>query len=345
MNTNAQTNFLVVCETLDRCPNCGSLDLSIWRKGYDRLCRVSRQEFTYSKCRQCTVVFLSSRPAESDAHKFYPVDYGPYQPPGTHAGEKDKSAVSEQKPAFQLLKGALLKAVHGLNNAAVGLSPDTLSGEFQKFYRPPRDGARLLDFGCGTDAFLNHARAQGWDTLGMDVSPRTIEQLRRSGHRALLVSPSVWDEVEDESLDLVRMNHVLEHLYNPKEVLAAIRSKMGVGGKLHIALPNPDSLTSRLFRSRWFALDCPRHVMLYSPAVLKRLLEEAGFCDLRVLHESITKDFARSLGYLLHDRGWIGHDEVKQLMHRQGLAALLFTPARIAAAWGAADRFHVFAHK
>lgn len=340
MSANGQGDFFVAAEILDRCPNCGGRDLRVWRKGYDRLYRVNRQEFTYSKCRRCHVVFLSSRPAETEAHKFYPSDYGPYQPAGS-----SETQAPQQQPAFRLLKRTLLKAVHGLNKAAVRLLPDTLAAELQKFYRPEREGATLLDFGCGTDDFLNHARDQGWNTLGMDVSLQTIERVRRSGHRALLVSPSVWNEVEDESLDLVRMNHVLEHLYNPSEVLAAIRLKMRPGAKFHIALPNPASFTSRLFRSRWFPLDCPRHVILYSPAVLEKRLAEAGFSDVRVWHETITKDFARSLGYVLHDHGWIGHDEVKQMMHRQGLAELLFTPARVAAAWGAADRFHVFVRK
>ena len=344
MSANGQGDFFVAAEILDRCPNCGGRDLRVWRKGYDRLYRVSRQEFTYSKCRRCHVVFLSSRPAESEAHKFYPSDYGPYQPAAPPAGPSE-AKVPQKKPAFRLLEETLLKVVHGLNKAAGRLSPDTLADELQKFYRPDRDGATLLDFGCGTDGFLNHARDQGWNTLGMDVSTETIERVRRSGHRALLVSPSVWDEVKDESLDLVRMNHVLEHLYNPSEVLAAIRLKMKAGAKFHLALPNPSSFTSRLFRSRWFPLDCPRHVILYSPAVLERRLAEAGFSGVRVWHETITKDFARSLGYVLHDHGWIGHEEVKQMMHRQGLAELLFTPARIAAAWGAADRFHVFARK
>jgi SAM-dependent methyltransferase len=345
MSTNGENGFYVACETLDRCPICGGMDLRVWRKGYDRLYRMSLQEFTYSRCLRCDVVFLSSRPAESDAHKFYPIDYGPYQPLGARVGSKDAAPASNRKPAVQFMKRALLKAVRGLNKAAVRLSPDIFPDEFRKFYRPERKGARLLDFGCGSDAFLNQARHQGWDTLGMDFSPRTIEQVRRSGHQALLMSPAIWDEVENESIDLVRMNHVLEHLYNPRGVLASIRSKMKVGAKLHIALPNPYSFTSRLFRSRWFPLDCPRHVVLYSPAVLMRLLEELDFSDLRVRHEVITKDFSRSLGYVLHDRGWIGHEEVTQMMQRQNLADLLFTFARLAAKWGAADRFHVYARK
>jgi predicted SAM-dependent methyltransferase len=179
----------------------------------------------------------------------------------------------------------------------------------------------------------------------MDVSLQTIDQVRRSGHQALLISPSVWEKVAEDSLDLVRMNHVLEHLYNPAATLAAVRSKMRAGAKLHIALPNPRSFASKLFRARWFPLECPRHVILYSPAALERVVEGAGFSDTHVRQETITKDFVRSLGYLLHDCGWIDHEEAMEMIHRPFLAELLYTPARIAARCGRADRFHLFARK
>lgn len=136
MSASNQNGFNVACEILDRCPNCGGMDLRVWRKGYDRLHRVSRQEFTYSKCLQCDIVFLSSRPAESDAHKFYPSDYGPHQPPGTTVNSPNEGSPCNKKSGVQLVKRAVLKALRGLNNAAVELSPDTLADELQKFYRP-----------------------------------------------------------------------------------------------------------------------------------------------------------------------------------------------------------------
>jgi SAM-dependent methyltransferase len=336
---------VVPFETVESCPNCGATELRFWRKAYDRLHRVSKQEFVYSKCSRCDVAFLSLRPFEQDAYKFYPVDYGPYQPEAAAASSTDTPQTSAPKPVAQWLRKALLNVVHGLNKAAIRFSPDTLGEEIQKLYRPQREGARLLDFGCGTDTFLNHARGQGWETLGMDVSPQTIEQVRRSGHQGFIISPTVWAEIADESIDLVRMNHVLEHLYHPEQTLAAVRAKMRADAKLHIALPNPRSFASKLFGSRWWGLECPRHVVLYPPAALAKLLEYAGFSEIHVRYETITKDFARSLGYWLHDFGWIDHKEITQMMHRPLLSELLYTPARIAACSGVADRFHLFARK
>jgi 2-polyprenyl-3-methyl-5-hydroxy-6-metoxy-1,4-benzoquinol methylase len=319
--------------------------MRFWRKGYDRLYRSSRQQFIYSKCFHCHLVFLSSRPPEADAYKFYPKEYGPYQPLGARENSQAGTTVLEKTSVLARVRRATLRAMSALNSTVARIAPDSLAEDLQTLYRPPRPGARLLDFGCGTDIFLNHAREQGWDTLGMDISPQTVEQVRGRGHKAFLVSPSVWDHIENESLDLVRMNHVLEHLYNPREVMASIRAKMRRGGKLYLAIPNPDSLTSRIFGSRWFGLDCPRHVILYSPSVLKTFLERVGFSDVQIKHETVTKDFSRSLAYLFHDLGLITHGAIQRMGNSHASTALLFAPARLAAMYRAADRFHVFACK
>ena len=114
MSANAQNDFLVAPETVESCPNCGGTDLRVWRKSYDRLHRVSRQEFVYSRCLRCDLVFLSSRPFETDAHKFYPSDYGPYQ----SSGSQRQAVGPYAKSSLGFIKGPLLKAVRALNTGA-----------------------------------------------------------------------------------------------------------------------------------------------------------------------------------------------------------------------------------
>jgi ubiquinone/menaquinone biosynthesis C-methylase UbiE len=212
-------------------------------------------------------------------------------------------------------------------------------------YRPPATGAVLLDYGCGSTAFLDQARERGWSTIGVDISERVLREVRERGHRALSADLSAWSSVPDSSITVARMNHVIEHVYRPREVLAAIVEKLESGGVLHVSTPNPASWTSALLRSRWLGLDCPRHVLLYPPPVLKSLLERVGFRKVDVFHEVLTKDAARSLGYVLHDLGRLPHEEILTMAERQGLAAALHAPAKLAARLRASDRIHAFAEK
>jgi SAM-dependent methyltransferase len=235
------------------------------------------------------------------------------------------------------------RALDRFNAALARRYPDPLPAALDRFYSPQRPGMLLFDFGCGSEAFLNHARARGWDTLGADFAPGAVEAARRAGHRALAVGPGLWGQIPDGSVDAVRMNHVVEHLYRPHEVLAALRRALRPGGRLHLATPNAACLTFRLLRQRWFSLDCPRHIVLYSPATIRAALARAGFARVAVYQEVLTKDMARSLGYVLQDLGRLDGAGVTGLADRPGLAALLFATARVAALTGVADRLHVIA--
>lgn len=334
----------VKTEKLTACPHCGGRRLKDWRTGRDRLYSLSAQEFKYSKCEDCALVFLSVRPTEDEAHKFYPEHYGPYQAASKTAAPSSSNGHGAGGLG-RLAARSFTRVLGAVNHHTQRLMPDAVAGKVEKYYRPPFEGAKLLDFGCGSDVFLNWARARGWHTTGLDFSESVIKRVAASGHRALLMGPRVWEEIEDASLDLVRLSHVLEHLYEPLDVLRRLHGKMKQGAVIHISVPNPSCLTSRIFGARWFSLDCPRHVALYSPEVLGRMLAELGFADADFAHDVITKDFARSLGYLLHERGWIEREGVEGMMHRPALAGALELPAKAAAALGLSDRYHVFARK
>jgi SAM-dependent methyltransferase len=201
-----------------------------------------------------------------------------------------------------------------------------------------------LDFGCGSDRFLNYARTRGWNTIGVDFSPNAILQVQKSGHQGHLISPHVWDEIDDESIDLVRMNHVLEHLYHPADVLRSLQRKMRKGGQLHIATPNNRSITFRIFRSYWFGAD-PRHVVLFSSKSLTLWIERLGFTQVQAFDEILTKDFLRTvMGFVGARVGWV-NDDPDAIMRHSVLNELCYLPAKLAAARRRADRFHLFARR
>jgi SAM-dependent methyltransferase len=295
---------------------------------------MSERRFRYARCRDCGLRFLKTRPRETDMRAFYPATYyaAPAAAPEPPAGDRRDTRPNRLEPWLARLNKRIDEAI-----------PDTLPSRLRDLYRPYREGDMLLDYGCGSDVFLNWARARGWGTIGVDVSERVVASVRASGHRGLLVRPSLWSEIADGELALVRVNHVVEHLYNPRSVLGAILRKLRPGGVLHLATPNPASVFSTLLRSRWLGLDCPRHVMLYPPSALARLCREIGFGRVDVAHEVLTKDLARSLGYVLHDLGRVPHSGILAMAERRKLADALHVPARLAARLGASDRFHCFA--
>lgn len=320
-------------EELTACPLCASTRLKLFCRGIDRLHRLEETVFRYSVCRDCELLFQSTRPVESEIFRFYPQDYGPYR--GRRTAVAPVSSLGWSEPFKRMLRPLW---------AAIG-QPLTANDrrQYEAFYHAARPEMSLLDFGCGSDKFLNQAREAGWRTTGVDFSVDAVQQARDSGHRALVVSDEMWRELAGERFDFIRMNHVVEHLYHPVQVLESLKAVMNDNAVLHIAVPNPKSLSARVFKSCWFSLDCPRHIMLYTPERLIRLLSEVGFRRFNVLHETATKDMARSLGYTLNAMGLIQHGTVDDLRRNRLLSLAAYLPGRLAAAAGCGDRFHVFA--
>jgi SAM-dependent methyltransferase len=211
------------------------------------------------------------------------------------------------------------------------------------FYDALRPGTTFLDYGCGGGAYLDRAKAAGCATIGVDVSPVARERVAKKGHLALPDDPAAWGAVADGSVTFVRMNHVLEHLYRPREALAGLAKKMAPGARIHLALPNPDGWTARAFRSLWHGLDCPRHAILYPPAALRAILSDAGFRDIRVIQEPVTKDHLRSWGYLFETLGFLRPGGAESMRNVRALRRIASMPAAVAVFAGRADRIHALA--
>jgi SAM-dependent methyltransferase len=170
-----------------------------------------------------------------------------------------------------------------------------------------------------------------------------VEQVRAGGHAGFLVGQELDEAVADATLARVRLNHVLEHLNDPRPALSQIRRKIAPGGRIHIATPNPAGIGSVLFRTRWFSLDCPRHLLLYPPRLVSDLLQDSGFRHTRVIHQVVSKDIVRSWRYLVHDLKRIRHDEIEVAVPDEAGSAVMRLPGKLAALLSISDRFHVFA--
>jgi SAM-dependent methyltransferase len=322
-------------ERVESCPLCGSTVTRTWRSN----CRDWQQpdaeeRFEYERCTRCSAHYLALRPRESELAKVYFTGYGPYQ---------TAPAATPETPALHPLLRLAAPPLHAVGAALALVAARRFARQLDETYTPETPGETLLDYGCGASTFLDGAAAGGWSTVGADFAANVVDAVRRSGHEAFLVGEELEGNVADGSVSCVRMNHVIEHLYHPRAALSSIRMKLRHGGRIHISTPNPGSLGSRVFAQRWHALDSPRHVVLYRPAVLRRLLAELGFRDISIEHEVGPKDLTRSWGIVLYDRGRIAHEQIAAMATDRPRSELLMPVAALGAVLGAADRYHVFA--
>jgi SAM-dependent methyltransferase len=324
------TSRLPQLEDIHSCPVCQSSDRLPWSEAHDLLTRLSDQDFFYSTCSDCHVLYMSRRPVESDVSFFYRGDYHPYQ------SEVTKSTLKQSK--LSKLKQWLKKSVFFLNPNL------NIRRQYHKHYHTNGQRLNFLDFGCGAGKQLNYLKKFHWNTVGVDFSPIAVETAVKNGHQGYLVSDFANSGLHDY-FDLVRMNHVVEHLYHPHEVISGVAEKMKGGAILHIAVPNPAGISAKIFQRNWHGLDCPRHVILYSPETMIKLLQTNGFINCVVLQETITKDFVRSFGYLMAQWGLLDPDKVQNMMNSRLLSGIFFFPMLLASKIGYGDRYHVFCER
>ena len=89
----------------------------------------------------------------------------------------------------------------------------------------------------------------------------------------------------EAAFDAIVMGEFLEHLENPIGLLKQCRTVLKPGGRLVLSTPNPNSpierlLTIPLSRSFFYT---EAHVLLFPQRWLIRVMERAGFCDVKLI--------------------------------------------------------------
>lgn len=145
----------------------------------------------------------------------------------------------------------------------------------------PRTGKRAADVGCGDGHLCAQLLAAGWQSvIGVDVSRTRIARAKLR-YPAVTFDAGILDDrnCERNSLDLMVMDSVVEHLANPDEVLAGLHKYLSADGYLILLTPNMDSGHFAFLGKRWTGMLAPHaHIYLFTANALRRLLEHAGFC-------------------------------------------------------------------
>lgn len=241
---------------LKACPFCGGELVHRYSGLKDRL-NTTKKTFSFSDCTECKTGMLNPT-IVGDASEFYPVNY-------LSEGQASEQASSEANGGFDLEKWYRYNQYRfdfGLLTKATGLTLQSADS--------------YVDIGCGSGERVTFALEQGCkNPLGVDkfdfaknVSKAEIK----------IVNSDILKFKPSKKIKVASLFHVMEHLENPREILSHIRTDiLKKDGYLIVQIPNYGSFESRLFKSRWFSLDVPRHLWQYNARSATKLLEDCGY--------------------------------------------------------------------
>ncbi|MEI6019587.1 MAG: class I SAM-dependent methyltransferase [Bacteroidota bacterium] len=135
----------------------------------------------------------------------------------------------------------------------------------------------ILDYGCGTGAFLGACKKDGWKTIGIEpdagarkIAGNSLSELYDSKEALIKENNSI-------NFDIISLWHVLEHVVDLKQTLEILTSKLNKEGALIIALPNYKSFDANHYHEHWAAYDVPRHLYHFDKSSVSKLMATYGF--------------------------------------------------------------------
>jgi SAM-dependent methyltransferase len=146
------------------------------------------------------------------------------------------------------------------------------------------DSARplnYLDVGCGNHMpRATKRRFPKWRYHGLDRADYNVDAADKAAmtaHYAVDLESENLSTLPDEYFDIIVMSHVIEHLRNGLEVLAALTEKLKPGGRLYVEFPSARSLALPSMKGSLNFCDDPTHVRVYGVRELSNLLLARGF--------------------------------------------------------------------
>lgn len=197
-------------------------------------------------CRGCGLVSHNPLPDPSELAMFYAQDYrvaykGGFEP--------------KRKHALRALRGAMARAER--------LRPFLGAGQ------------RVLDIGASSGEFVYVMARHGFQASGIEPNQAYADFARRS--YGVAVSTGGFEEAAlgEASLDLVTMNHVLEHVADPWVALRRIHGWLAEDGLLFLEVPNLSAT-----RKQAANIFHKAHIWNFTPETLLLVAWQCGFVAL-----------------------------------------------------------------
>jgi SAM-dependent methyltransferase len=198
-------------------------------------------------CQICGLLWTNPRPSAADMDAYYATEY------------REDYKGSSAPPLRKIVRGML-----GARERRRALRPLV------------RDGAAVLDVGCGAGEFVYLLRRDRVNASGLEPGEAYADFGRRVLGIPVQTATVHTAAVEPGSQDVVTMFHCLEHVLDPRGVLAHVRGWLKKNGLVIVEVPNIASTEQAPAHRFHYA-----HLYHFTGPTLSALGEAAGLRHVR----------------------------------------------------------------
>lgn len=237
------------------CCLCGSDSSRQIGQGKDYDCKTCDNWWTCVLCDQCGHEYLNPRPRIADASSIYPSNY--FGATLVHSDPEQAGFIQKTRRVLERSRyKRILKRL------------------------PSRPSILDVGFGDGRVLILLRTLLGKEATLtGLDLNAtQIVKNLLGRYDIQYLNGLFETSDLPASQYDMVVMNQVIEHFWNPREMVQKIRKILKPNGYVFIETPNPDCLCRRFQGNQfWGGFHFPRHLNWFNRGGLHRLLTQNAF--------------------------------------------------------------------
>lgn len=257
--------------------------------------------FNLFQCKKCGLVFQNPRPKRRFIHLYYPDSLGYF------------TVQSKKSSIFRNIEIEVLVNYYGYSMLGKKnvLKMIVYFPFYFYLYRSQsipkyRENGKLLDIGCSNGIKLEGLKGFGWETKGIEPNENAAKLAISKGLDVKI--GSIQDiEFPKKYFDVIILDMVLEHLYNPDEALKKISSWLKKDGQLIFSIPYFEGIEFRIFKEYSYGLQLPTHMTFFNKKNIQSLLER-DFSKIEYRFQHFDRDVVASAQYK--------YDATKNILYR-----------------------------
>jgi 2-polyprenyl-3-methyl-5-hydroxy-6-metoxy-1,4-benzoquinol methylase len=204
------------------------------------------------RCVECGLIYVNPRINEASVPQLYAKEYFEY-------------------------KGYMERTTHEIRNDLISVKlQQVVQSDLFKAVVRHKPGGTVLEIGCAEGIFLKALEQHGYTVQGVEISSWASEFARTTLGLQVLTGSLMTSSFPPGCFDIVYMGDVLEHLYDPLATLKKVASLLKSDGVFIANTPNIQSLSFHMLRAKWRVIAPERHLYYFSPASVRRAVEQAG---------------------------------------------------------------------